>query len=392
MKNYTENLTIIAKNLYEYDALDKLPGIIASFRGHGEALSHFLDAHGYNGEDTPSSKAIFLKRKFTESGVGRKKARNALTWLTSTKGFDRESGFRIAFALDLDIEETGKFFRSVMLDRSFDCHIIKEAIYYFCIYHHRKYAAAEEMIKSIPDPDRFYVSQAGEVLYAKNVISFIQSCPDEILFINYIKDNLGQFGYNQEKAKLFIQNLWNRISAPNGLAAMERYYFPVTVNLPSDFPNSIWDVYLQILGLDSDDVKNIHTDRTIAPILANHTFIHQFTSENFPNRQSIEKLLRGITTPYDLTRKVLILLIFYHFWMNRALSHSGQKSYQADENDAERFLAETDQFLLEAGFAKLYAGNPYDWIFLWAARREAPLIAFRNYWQLLSAEYNEVHS
>ena len=35
--------------------------------------------------------------------------------------------------------------------------------------------------------------------------------------------------------------------------------------------------------------------------------------------------------------------------------------------------------LLDAGYLKLYAGNPYDWIFMWALNDENPLIAFRYY-------------
>ncbi len=117
--------------------------------------------------------------------------------------------------------------------------------------------------------------------------------------------------------------------------------------------------------------------------------MHQFAAENFPNRQSTEKILRGESTQNDLIRKTLILFVFYQFWMNIALSQKGRKSYEAGPDDRERCLTELDQYLLDAGFPEMYAGNPFDWIFIWAAGRESPMQAFRSYWQLLSAEFSE---
>ena len=138
MDNYTENLTAGAADFYEYEAENKLPEIIASFRGHGAALSDFLDTHGYTGEDSPKAKEEFLKQAFRNAGIESTKARNALKWLTEPNGFERETGFRIAFSLHLTVEETDEFFRTVMLDRSFDCHTIREEVYYFCIFNGKK--------------------------------------------------------------------------------------------------------------------------------------------------------------------------------------------------------------------------------------------------------------
>ncbi len=386
MDNYTENLAAKAADFYEYDAEGELPRIIASFRGHADALSHFLDANGYAGEDTPSAKAAYLRQKFSEAGIESAKARNAMKWLTEPNCFERETGFRIAFALGLSVEGTDGLFRTVMLDRSFDCHTLREAIYYYCIYNGKNYSAAERLIAASPNPERGPVPQGNNVLYTRSIINFLRSCPDEETLLQYFRDNLPQFGYNQVKAKEYIQQLWQQISAPNGLAELERKKLPVSVKPSSTGSYSTWDLYLQILGLDLDDVKYIDKDRTI---LDNKTFMHRFAADNFPTRQSIEKILRGVSTEHDLIRKTLILLVFYQFWIKTALALGGNSSYMAGENDKERCLSELDLYLLDAGFPELYAGNPYDWIFIWAARRESPMQAFRSYWQLLSAVYSE---
>ncbi len=390
MDSYTEKMLSGMAEFYEFEAENKLPQIIASFRGHGAALSDFLDTHGYNGEKTPEAKAQYLREKFIAAGIGSTKARNALVWLNSTNGFERDTGFRIAFALNLSIEETNEFFRVVMLDRSFDCHTVKEAIYYYCFFHGKNYQVAEKLISRVPKPDKIRVPDVSDILYTRNIIIFLQTCSNEESLIGYFHENLAQFGYNQVKAKEFIRHLWKHISVQNGLAAKEREFFLVDAKpISQDGSDSTWNIFLQILGLDLFDVRDIETDRTIKPILENQTFMHQFASDNFPNRQSIEKILRGESTQHDLIRKTLIMLSFYHFWINTALSHNGQKTYEARKNDHERCIMELDQYLLDAGFPEMYAGNPFDWIFLWAAGRESPMQAFRSYWQLLSAEYSE---
>ncbi len=393
MDPYTENLTAAAEELYEYDAIYKFPQIIASFRGQGASLSEFLDSHGYSGEDSASGRANYLKQKFHEAGIEGDKARYALKWLTGPKGFERDNAFRIAFALHLDVEQTDELFRTVMLDRSFDCHTIREAVYYYCICRGLNYSEAEKLIEAAPDPESCPVPKDGNVLYTKNIISFIRSCPGEKALLQYFRDNLAQFGYNQVKAKEYVLLLWKSISAPDGLAFKERKYLSVSDKpMNTDTSDSTWNIYLQILGLDTEDVKYIEKDRTIKPILDNRIFMHQFSADNFPNRQNIEKILRGVTVKHDLIRKTLILFAFYQFWINTALSRSGHKNYAAGENDRERCISELDQYLMDAGFPEMYAGNPYDWIYLWAAGREAPLLAFRSYWQLLSAEYSEQKS
>lgn len=393
MDSYTEKLAAGAASLYEYDAIERLPEIIASFRGHGEALSDFLEKHGCQHESSLNEKASYLKDKFKKAGIDPAKARNALKWLSEPKGFERETGFRISFSLELTIGETDEFFRTVMLDRSFDCHTVREAIYYYCIFHGKSYRTAEQLIAEIPLPGKRSVPDSEDVLYTRNIIDFLQNCSNDELLLNYFRENIDQFSYNQVRAKEYIRHLWEKMSAPNGYAALERKYFPVSVKTSlSEDTDSTWNIYLQILGLDQEDVRYIEADRTIKPILRNETFMHQFAAENFPNRQSTAKILKGESTENDLIRKTLILFVFYCFWMNTALSDSAHRSYQAGNYDRERCLTELDQYLMDAGFPEMYAGNPFDWIFMWAASRESPMQAFRSYWQLLSAEFSELRN
>ena len=52
--------------------------------------------------------------------------------------------------------------------------------------------------------------------------------------------------------------------------------------------------------------------------------------------------------------------------MNDALQ-KGYAEYHADEQAEARFHCIADRFLSDAGYPTLYAGNPFDWIFLYSA-------------------------
>ena len=393
MQSYTDRLKAGAADFHEHQAYDKLPQIIASFRGSGAALDEFLTARGFPGSagDSPERKAAFLKERFVSAGIGRDKARYAAEWLTGERNFDRRTGFRIAFAFGLDIDQTNEFFRTVMLDRGFDCHTIDEAIFYYCIFNGKDYPAAERLLAAAPKPKPGLLRLDDDVLYTQNIISFIRKCRSEEELLEYFRSNLPQFGYNHVKATEFIRQLWNMIASEGGLAAREKKPAGSGACLSGEpgKTDSVWEIYLQILGLEQEDTAYIETDRTIRPILENKTFMHEVAAKNFPSRQGIEKILRGEKTDDDTIRKTLILLAFYSIQAENATARKGAVSYAAGPNDRERCLAGIDQYLMDAGFPELYPGNPFDWIFIWASGREAPLLAFRYYIQFLSAEFSE---
>ena len=66
-----------------------------------------------------------------------------------------------------------------------------------------------------------------------------------------------------------------------------------------------------------------------------------------------------------------------------------QNSYEAGYSDADRCRADIDNFLSEAGYPALYAGNPYDFIFLYSNNSDAPLRTFRDYMRELYYLKNE---
>ena len=66
-------------------------------------------------------------------------------------------------------------------------------------------------------------------------------------------------------------------------------------------------------------------------------------------------------------------------------------SYEAEPDDAKRCLTTMNQHLVDAGYAELYVGNPYDCIFLFASKSEEQLYVFRFIWNELLATALEEH-
>lgn len=163
------------------DYEEKLKEVAGSFRGFNEALSVFIEQHGFTGDlNNNEEKVNFLKDKFKEAEIP--VPRYIDNWFDSADWKKRDTAFKICFALNLNIDDTNDFFRRVQFERSFDCHKIEEAVYYFCIKNNLKYCDAERIIRKINDrasvekikniPDR-------DILYTRTIINEINKIDDE---------------------------------------------------------------------------------------------------------------------------------------------------------------------------------------------------------------------
>ena len=105
---------------------------VNSFHKFSDSLDIFIGNHGYTGNiDDIIGKSAFLRESFEKSGIS--VPRGIREWYTKGKGISRTTAFQICFAFHLNKEETDDFFRRVMLAKSFDCHVMEEAVYYYCI-------------------------------------------------------------------------------------------------------------------------------------------------------------------------------------------------------------------------------------------------------------------
>lgn len=370
--NYTEELLLVAK----------------TFRNFDESLDHFIIERGFAGDiQNIEEKVSFIKSKFKEAGIS-SLPRNLKKWFTEKKRIEkRKTAFQFCFAFHLNLDESEEFFRTVCLQRGFDCHYIEEAIYYYAISNHLSYAEADELIKQAPEDTKGKVNFAGDVLFTKSIIKEINRFKSKEELLQFFRANLKQFGYNNATAYKYITDIWHKINTPDGLAEKEKLLIgsdrPVQTETNIKI-RSVWDIYLQILGLDDfDDEDNsplfvLDTDRTLKPVLKDNELLHPLAEDSFPDRQGLEAILRGEHKSNELVRKTMILLVFYKFWVMRILKEENRYA-QADPVDTGRCHAEINHYLLDSGYPVLYAGNPYDWIFLFAMQDTYPLDAFRYF-------------
>lgn len=428
MNQYTELLNIKAETLSpdDDDYEESLLEISSLFRGFDEALTTFIENHGYTGDltDVPA-KAQFLRERFKAADM--KLPRDFKEWFVPNKKVSRKTAFQICFAFGLGVEETNDFFRCVQFERGFDCHTISEAVYYFCMRNGLSYIEAQEIIARIPVPKKAKTIPNREVLYTGTIIEYINGIDDNEKLIQYIIDNINDFQYNNATAIKYIQELWAEISKADGLAAKEGLIIDRTYNRfedrhikgvtdtrskevidaeirqqeqevrPYDYvvagsDASTWIIFSQIIGLANYQENEYATkyNRSLSSVLSGNKLMPLKADYCFPNRQNIDKLIRGDSVGDDeIIRKMLIFLVFYTHWAKLVISKN-DAFYSANFSDAERCLDTINVRLLDAGYPELYAGNPYDWLFKWALNDENPLIAFRHYMGEVFAikEYN----
>lgn len=401
MDDYTQLLSTDAETLSPDDDRyeDELLRIVRSFRTFSKALTQFICRNGFNGQpDNTEEKLLFLKQRFKAAGIPVPREING--WFTNGKSVRRDTAFQICFAFSLNVEQTDEFFRKVYLERSFDCHSIREAVYYYCIRNGLKYQKAAELISHFPKEMKGQITEGREVLYTGTIIDFINSCKNEDELTAFLNEHIEQFEYNNATAKKHIQSLWNVISCENGLAYREGVFLAQAYNMNHGdednyvtSPNkgaSTWTIYSQILGLDNHQSDILKANRSIKPLLVNNDLLSPLAEASFPDRDGIEKITNSQHVSHERIRKLLILLEFYTYWA-RLVVEKKNELYEADKTDSERCLDRINSYLLDCGYPELYAGNPYDWIFLWALNDNNPLPAFRYYMREIYAAKQEAY-
>lgn len=394
MDQYTKVLKDFAQNIspeadgYETDLIK----VASSFRTFGVVFTAFISEHGYQKNlNDAEQKAEYIKDKFKCAGVP--VPRGIIDWFTSSKRIERKTAFQICFAFGLDLKETDDFFRRVYFERSFDCHCVEEAIYFFCIKNGFSYVEAETMLKAIPSVKQDRIPSGTEILYTGTIIENIKrfSAPEEM--ISYLTEHITQFGYNNATATGFIQSLWKQIAKDEGLAYKEGLVigrYDTTDTFITDRPNdSQWNVLSQILGLDTYWHDRFSSTRSIKPILSENSLIPPLVEASFPDRDAINKTLNNAHLSHERVRKLLILLVFYSYWAKLVVEKQDIQ-FIASDIQSEKCIFTINKYLLDAGYPELYMGNPYDWVFLWATNDDFPLMTFRDYMKEIFAVKSEM--
>lgn len=392
MTNYTTFLEDMAYNIFEEDDyLEELKKAAELFRTFDKALDSFIVNHGYKGDlSDAEEKVSFIVGKLKDAGVP--VPRNIKKWYTEHKRIERKTAFQLCFAFGLQVDEVNDFLRRVCLTRGFDCQSVEEVVYFFAFKNGLSYGDATEILTrvTIVKPDKMLKEN---IVYTDLIVEEIDNIETVEELVQYLNENVDKFGYNNATSYETIRSIWHDISKENGIALREKKLLYVAFDKDANdeqqeadtdkkrkerkrMDDSLWEIYLQILGLSGNYLDSIYKDRSIKSILKDNELLHPLAEDSFPDRDGLNKILNGEHVSYERVRKILILLVFYKFWANKAL---GSNHYEAGYEDAERCISTINNNLVDAGYPMLYPGNPYDFIIFVSVNADSPLMTFRDY-------------
>lgn len=321
----------------------------------------------------------------------------------------RRAMYEICFALKLSFADVQWFFHHVYFDRTFNCHNIAEVVFYFAFKHGLSYSDAREIIAGI--------NAASE--------EKIPSETDGQIYTRLVKERVSEFETVDELKKFLIQNKrnfhsWNKTALNyirkffGEIIGSEEVSRPIVqkikrlvetrrsgkIELNAEINQ--FGLLMQEILFDARNKKNPRKygveeiiDRIGGKNIFSRTFVldnllSTFTGlekksdvpyvvkNNFPSKKILSDVLdltKATTSEsYDAIRKTLVLFNFYIFWCRIKLDDEPLDR----EALSEVYTDEITSLLDECGYEPLYAGNPYDWLFLYSVNQEKPLEFFRS--------------
>ena len=200
------------------DFIDELLAVGRLFRPFDEAMDAFLARQGYQGDPADAqAKTAFIRGAFERRGMA--PPREIMEWFSRGQHISRDTAFPLCFAFGLDGLETDDFFQRVYArERSFDCHRVEEAVYYFCLNQGLTYADAQEILERIPQPPE-EPSEGTPVAFTETILSQLNRMDSKEELIAYLTDNIAQFSRSNLTAYRAIERLWRGSAGGGGRLA-----------------------------------------------------------------------------------------------------------------------------------------------------------------------------
>lgn len=345
-KEYLQSLNVV-ENFYEY-------------------VFYYAQKCGFDGEKQDADAlAKFIYTKGEEKNASLSSLATLKNWLKKAPPTGNQAGrenvYKLCFALGMNAKETKEFFLKAYLERPFNYKNIHEATYYFCLNNGLAFSAAEGIIAKI-EAEPFVENDDAENITEK--IGYdISSIATEDDFIKYIVDNRSGFEVQNKTATDKINEL---VEVCKALAKAEHkllYKDEISVK-------NIDELLTIITGYSARETLN---GEKVFKKSISKSKLPDAIRQNFPQREQF-KNIEDSKASFDVIRKFLILLKFYHFFAD-ALVHNAEN---LEQGLFDEFVDETNEMLAECGYVQLYWRNPYDWLFGYCAWANNPLDEFKN--------------
>lgn len=202
--------------------IEELLDVVQLFRPFSEGVDEFIQGHGYAGDLTDvEAKVAFIQVAFKKAYMT--PPREIREWFAG-QPVKRDTVFQLCFAFGLDGFETDEFFRRIYTrERSFDCHQLQEAIYYFCLNNGFNWADALDIQSQLPLVGN---RVGGEVVYTGSIIEELNGLMTKEDLIAYLTENIDKFSASNVTAYETIRRLWAQAASPGGLLMREHEQLP----------------------------------------------------------------------------------------------------------------------------------------------------------------------
>lgn len=335
-----------------------------SFRPFSVRLLAFVNQlWGTEYDADTAAKAVLKSAKQKEVAITRN---TVLNWFSGKSApnmgiSNRERMYILAFVLGLTSDQTDLLFSKVLLDRAYNPRNIMEFVYRYCIATGKAYQTASSLLQQaeavLADDD-----SSTETIGTQQMAAISVSAIDEEELLAAVGQNRHSFVLSDVRAKAEVQNLLDKI---RGNLVLKEY------QLHHQAEKSDRD----LLGRDTDSLdfmlyvikdQEITSKKTKGLPSLPDLFPKEIAND-FPDKSTF-----SLKDPSSyILRKEIIFLFFYYYWATYTLS-----------GDYDEFKENLNQRLENCGLSPLYAGNPYDWMFLYCvcASNEdlTPLDIFRG--------------
>lgn len=334
------------------------------FCSFGENLSRIIrEKMPLGAEETP---AQFLLKCSKESGVILNR-NTVVNWISGglrpKKGNEsRENMFKIAFALNLSVEETYRLFHCVYLDRSFNFRRANECIYYYCINTGRTYQHAQNLLEALHRENNVCFSQEDRTIGTQMIGAELKELSKDKDILQYIREHPHNFSINNRAALKKLHEYKEKAEE----AVQEELGRKEDEKKRGESRKSVNFMFRIITGQSF-----LKEEGRLSSLTGKYQLLKEI-SNNFPQPQVLSRLSADAKKEltYDEIRKLIIFFYSYWYW---------------ERMEAQKSLVELDEFenslsdlLDEINYSPLYYGNPYDWLYLYCAITDRPLDTFRE--------------
>lgn len=363
----------------------------AHFVPFSKGLTELMIKCGYQDSDDTEEKVKYLWKCF--SAISDAPVKNTLrNWFQYDQSRPKRTHkFQICFALSASLENVRWFFDCVCWERGCNCHNIKEAVYYYCLLNRLPYAHVQKLISIIDSFPDAPLDSANQNIFTGDIEKNLDQFQSDEEFLDYFRKNKNIFDKWNKSAARHIRRRQDKIKGKDFDRELLRAYIE-----HADIPAMEQDKCGLVIQEYILNVKEKKPDNTISGKTVSSTdfmlerilgtrngipkkaALPQYIREHFPSSSTFSNIIKELedsqSDSYDAIRKCLILLEFYYFWATERL-----KPNTSSENELfDEYCDRTNYALTSCGYGKLFSGNPYDWLFLWAAATKNPLDSLRD--------------